>query len=99
MCISSPDDTAIVLGKPMNRDLMQKTPDPGEELRDFKTYINLGKRRSLSLNSSDQKVTGRLRGPLLIQQLNTLPMPSSQVLGSWGPAVGLLPRNTVPGSA
>jgi hypothetical protein len=39
-----PYDTAIVLGKPMNRNLIQEIPHPGEEVWDFETYINLGKK-------------------------------------------------------
>lgn len=39
-----PYDTAIVLGKPMNRDLIQEIPNPGGNLWDFETYINLGKK-------------------------------------------------------
>ncbi len=39
-----PYDTAVVLGKPMDGDLMQEIPDPGEKLFDFETYISLGKK-------------------------------------------------------
>ena len=39
-----PYDTAIVLGKSMNRDLIQQIPSPGEKLWDFDTYIYLGKK-------------------------------------------------------
>jgi ferredoxin len=38
-----PYDTAIVLGRPINRDLIQEIPTPGEKLWDFDTYIKLGK--------------------------------------------------------
>ena len=39
-----PYDTAIVLGKPMDRDLIQEIPFPKEKLWDFETYIYLGKK-------------------------------------------------------
>jgi ferredoxin len=39
-----PYDTAVVLGKAMDRDLIEEIPDPQEKLWDFETYIKLGKR-------------------------------------------------------
>ncbi len=39
-----PYDTAIVLGKEMDRELLDQVPRPGDRLFDFETYIESGKR-------------------------------------------------------
>ena len=38
-----PFDTAVVLGRPMDRDLIAEIPKPKDKLWDFETYIKLGK--------------------------------------------------------
>jgi hypothetical protein len=62
-----PYDTAIMLGKAMDRDLIEEIPDPQEKLWDFETSSNLENGFLIAPSLSGPKGTGRLHGQPLTE--------------------------------